>query len=127
MKQQDFNLILKNLDSLIKRCDALKKDLETTPLQNMSVADYNKIIDRAIALQREQDKVTSSELYHILGMGNLTVTQQATFVSKIKGILNTRYAVKFVASQPHVTVGTQKPECDYTSILLSGKKLVAQN
>lgn len=128
MNQQDFSLILKNLDTLIKKCVALKKEVGVTKLQDMSVVDYNKIIDKASQLQSEQDKITSHELYHILGMGNLTVTQQATFISKIKEFLETRSIVKYVAGQPKVNVGTPKSKSEYVcATLLPNKKLVSQN
>lgn len=127
MEKKDFDLLLKNLDSLINRCVKLKEDLGNTKLQDLSVTDYNKTVDRASSLQGEQDKVVTCDLYHIVGMGNLTVTQQATFISKIKEVLETRSLIKFVAGQPKIKVGKQDAKSEYVCTLLSGKKLISQN
>jgi hypothetical protein len=126
MDKKDFELIIKNLTNISTRCTNLRERLDKVGLQDLSVAEYNKIVLEASQLQGEQDKVCRGELYHILGMGNLTVTQQATFISKVKETLKERSLIKFVASQPKVIIGKQETQSEYNSSLL-GKKLVKEN
>lgn len=125
MEKKQFDLLIKNLDSLLTRCVQLKEEVDKTKLQDRSVKDYNQLVEKASCLQGEQDKLNTSDLYHILGMGNLSVTQQATFISKLKEVLDTRPTIKFVASQPKIKVGQQSKTHEYVCALLSGQKLKA--
>lgn len=127
MDKKDFELIIKNLTNISTKCSNLRERLDKVGgLQDLSVAEYNKIVLEASQLQGEQDKVCRGELYHILGMGNLTVAQQATFISKVKETLKERSLIKFVASQPRVVIGKHEAQSEYNSSLL-GKKLVKEN
>lgn len=122
MDKKDFGIIVHNLDDLITQCKDVRTKFESISLKTVTVKDYNDILNSAASLQGKQDKVVHNDLYHLIGMGNLTVTQQSTLTKKIKELMETRSFIKFLASQTRLTIGKFTDSGTYQCSLL-GKKL----
>lgn len=88
-----FDNVLKNLDDMTASAKKIEKGYragEITP----------ELIRDARALHGKMDKVMQNEVYHLIGMGGLTIGQNTIFSIKIKELGKYRQVVKTVASLP---------------------------
>lgn len=102
MEKEKFTLIQEHLDKIIKDISDIEKSYRK--IDSLNITQYNACVNKGRSLVSKQDKILTTELYHILGMGNLTVGQQARFLKKIKSISSKRSIVKLIASLALVTV-----------------------
>lgn len=85
MNEKDFNLICNKLKERIETCRS--QFSEITPFTNLEDLSLKKIKEVISFSQKEyidQSHILMVDLYHILGMGNLSVTQNSTLIKLIK-------------------------------------------
>ena len=100
MEATVFNTIMKNLDDMTTKCQEIKAVAlgGTEALRALKVEDYNKIVTTAQQLHSKMDKVMQNEVYHIIGMGKMSMVQMSKFTSAVKRLGECRTAVKLIAS-----------------------------
>lgn len=95
----DFDIMMSNLYKLIRFCEdnmafiKSKEDLEDLPLKNV-----RQVVNNAKIIQSKMDSIMKNELYHVIGMANLTTMQELMFIDSIKHLLKYRSYVKSVAT-----------------------------
>ena len=97
MQKEIFESLETNLNNLIKQCcDNVRrssKDFDALPLSEIRVK-----INNCKKLQSRLDRLLQYDLYHIIGMGDLTSIQMSKFIAKIKKLSRLRCIVKEVAN-----------------------------
>lgn len=99
MEVKLFDEIMINLNNLIAKCESTvgnitcKDDIENLPLKQVRC-----LIDDCRDILSDMTKIVTNELYHIIGMGNLTVVQQSKFTSRIQLLLTYRPDIQCIAS-----------------------------
>lgn len=69
-------------------------------LDHLTIGQAKELTVKARELQSKVDLFLTGELYHIIGMGNLSASQSATLNKLVKGITKHRTVVKALASLP---------------------------
>lgn len=106
MDRQTYSDIIEKLQSVIDSCKSLCSELEAVggDVTKWTLQKYSEMRMAALALQAKQDKILSTELYHVLGMTEMTVTQSAHFVKLTKELANCRVAIKKCAGLPELKI-----------------------
>lgn len=98
MKKESYDLIMKSLAHRVSLCGAYLDGVKSTDdLSKMTVADLLKLRAFCRAESGTMSRIVMIDLYHILGMGNMTPVQTMKFVSLIKRYLSYRSDVKAIA------------------------------
>lgn len=85
MNISNFNTIIKNIDELCNQVDINRDNLlNNIFLSNINIDEIKKYIEDTSNLQSKIDQILHNELYHIIGMGNLSSNQLATFCKYVK-------------------------------------------
>ncbi len=99
MNSEEFAIVFKNLRKLmIDSVDIVNKAGSKEKLEAIPLKEVIQLTDKARNIVSRQDKVLKNEVYHILGMGDLTPSQEMVFVKTIQTIGRTRSFVKAIAS-----------------------------
>ena len=69
-------------------------------LDHLTIGQAKELTTKARDLQSKTDSFLTNELYHIIGMGNLSASQSATLNKLVKGITEHRTVVKTLAAFP---------------------------
>lgn len=120
MDKKVFNNVINNLTEMIQDGKEIASlfDDGRKGINKLNVEDYNKFCTKARTLQGKMDKVMQNELYHLIGMGELTVAQSAVLLKMIKELGGYRTAVKTAASLTELTIKTPSiGDSQYQSIL----------
>jgi DNA anti-recombination protein RmuC len=100
MIANDFNKIIGSISSLINDIRKVNKISEKIDsLISMSKGDYNNYFNHCSNLQSRSDKILKNDLYHIIGMGNLTSAQMSQVLSNIKTLTEIRHILKVTISK----------------------------
>lgn len=67
---------------------------------HLTIGQVKDLTEKARDLQSKTDTFLKDELYHIIGMGNLSASQTATLTKLVKDITVHRSVVKAVAGLP---------------------------
>lgn len=127
MKKNDFELIIKNLDAVIKECQNIDAKFSSSEsVMKWTIKEYQNNYNIARKLQSKTDAILKQDCYHIIGMGNLTVSQTALFVKKIKTLGSLRSKIKVLASVQDIVVPNVPKSAEYKCSLLNDKKLVSK-
>lgn len=102
MDKKKFELIQEHLDKIIKDISDIEKSY--LKMDSLNITQYNACVNKGRSVVSKQDKILTAELYHILGMGNLSMAQQAKFLQKIKLISSKRSMLKAIASLSLITI-----------------------
>ena len=95
MEKEYYNNIINALDEKIKICKENFGLIKTQEdVENLSVAEARRLKNLAKTEVEDMTEIVMVELYHILGMGNLTATQTTTFIRKMKEYLSYRPTMK---------------------------------
>ena len=95
MEKEYYNKIINALDEKIKICKENFGLIKTKQdVENLSVVEARRLKDLAKTEVEDMTEIVMVELYHILGMGNLTVIQTTTFIRKMKEYLSYRPTMK---------------------------------
>ena len=99
MDKSNYEILIRALDERIRTCsDNFDKIKTTEDISNLSISEAIRL--RALA-RDEIDKMTTIamvDLYHIIGMGNLTAVQLSEFIKKIKIYISYRPVIKSFAN-----------------------------
>lgn len=99
MNKETFNLIMKDLNNRINRCNYYLGDLKTTA--DVNNLPLRKIVDLRDFCSMEYEVMTTAlmvDLYHILGMGNLSPMQTSQFIKGIRTYSSYRSLIQSVNS-----------------------------
>lgn len=111
MNQITFKNVVNNLDDMISKGEHVSQQFHDG-------VGGEAIIGEARELQGKMDRVMQSELCHLIGMGDLTVSQNIQLVNRIKLLGEYRPVVKTVASLPQTNYKMSDiKESTYNSIL----------
>lgn len=69
---------------------------------HLTVGQVNELTESARILQSKTDQFLKQDLYHIIGMGNLSAVQSAVLNKLVREVTNHRSIVKAVATLPRV-------------------------
>ena len=98
MEKTQFNSIIENYTYVLAECtefiNLFNGDFD---LDNLTIKAFKNLIDKARNIQKKTDKILGSELYHLIGMGNLTPTQTSKLCAIIKQISHARSYFKPIA------------------------------
>lgn len=83
MLKKQFDGIISQIDTLIAKCEECKISSQAE-FNALTIAEARRVIDKARAAKSDMDKVLQSELYHIIGMGNLSAAQEVQLCAKIR-------------------------------------------
>ena len=113
MDKSNYDIIIGALDERIRTCsDNFDKIKTIEDISNLSISEAIKL--RALA-RDEIDRMTTIamvDLYHVIGMGNLTAVQLSEFIKKIKIYINYRPVIKSFANNLSSLDDLPKPERD---------------
>lgn len=123
MKNSDYQIIVKNLANQINQCESalIQYNLCSQDVSKMVIEQINSTISSCREAQGEMDKFVTSDLYHLIGMADLSAAQTAKIIKLTKTLLKYRSDIKFFASQNKIQV-PQKKTSSYK--LSSGIKLL---
>jgi len=100
MIKEDFEKITTALEIRIGACEQYLGHIKTTEdLSNITVKDLAEL---RLFCKREvgiMTQIAMVDFYHVIGMGNLTAVQEATFVKRMKQYLRYRPNVKHLAKE----------------------------
>ena len=98
MEKAQFNSIIENYTKVAEDAESFinlfNGDFD---LNNLTIKAFKQFIDKARSLQKKTDQILHNELYHLIGMGNLTATQTQKLCAIIKRISSSRSYFKPVA------------------------------
>ena len=123
MKNSDYQLIVKSLANQINQCESALScyNLCSQDISKMMIEQINSTISSCREAQGEMDKFVTSDLYHLIGMADLSAAQTAKIIKLTKTLLEYRSDIKFFANQNKIQV-PQRKTSSYK--LYSGIKLV---
>ena len=98
MKKEVYNSIITSLKVRIELCDLYLHNIETTKdLLKLSIEEAQKLQKFCREEEALMTKLCTSDLYHLIGMGNLTPPQMMTFSFLIRDYLQYRSLIKTIA------------------------------
>lgn len=98
MEKTQFNSIIENYTKVAEEAERFIELFNGDfDLNNLTIKDFKQLIDKARSLQKKTDQILQAELYHLIGMGNLTSTQTSKLCAIIKRISSSRSYFKPVA------------------------------
>lgn len=98
MQSEHFTQIIENLDARVDMCVANFSGIKSDDdINNLPLAEAKRLRDLAKSEVEKMTNIAMVELYHIIGMGDLTMPQLSTFLKKVKTYLKYRPVVKFFA------------------------------
>lgn len=81
MKKEVFEIIKNNLETRLSLCKKYLDDVTTTEdLSNLTINQFKELKSFCKQEQIDMTEICMVDLYHVLGMGDLTVTQRNTFL-----------------------------------------------
>ena len=100
MKTDDFNKISNKLYQLLNEQSMLVAEVSASSpiIKEWRLEDIQNRVRRARCLQSSQDDFFKNELYHIIGMGNLTVYQTSKLIKSVRELGNDRGVLKQLAT-----------------------------
>ena len=99
MKKEDYESVINNLTSRIENCkNYLDKVLSTEDLSKLSIKDFLALKSFCKQEQIDMTEICMVDLYHILGMGELSVRQTQNFLNLLKEYTSYRSDMKCICS-----------------------------
>lgn len=100
MEKEKFEKLINALNIRINKCHEYLDDIKTTEdLKNISIKRALEVREFCIQEVDLQTKALMCDLYHIIGMGNLTVIQMNLFLKLIKEYSTFRPDLKALATK----------------------------
>lgn len=96
MEREQFKQIINNLEARLNACTEYLGNIDS--IDSLTIGQIKAIYEFCKTEQSLMDQIKHNELYHILGMGKLTVIQQMKFISLIKKYLAFSSTIKYCAS-----------------------------
>ena len=98
MKKEEFDLVIGALQERLDNCEKYLGEIKTTEdLKNITIGQALELRDFCVAEVEKMTKIAMVDLYHIIGMGDLSVPQMMKFVFLIKAYLAYRPNIKSIS------------------------------
>ena len=98
MKKEDFDLVIGALQERLDNCEKYLGEIQTTEdLKNITIGQALGLRDFCVAEVEKMTKIAMVDLYHIIGMGDLSVPQMMKFVFTMKAYLAYRPNIKSIS------------------------------
>lgn len=104
MEKAQFEIIENNLRKRIQQCEEkLDHILTTEDLTNITIKEFMELQSFCKQEQIDMTEILMVDLYHVLGMGKLTLTQRNTFLSLITKYTTYRSDMKCICSMKEIS------------------------
>ena len=98
MKKEEFDLVIGALQERLDNCEKYLGEIKTTEdLKNITIGQAVELRDFCVAEVEKMTKIVMVDLYHIIGMGDLSVPQMMKFVFMMKAYLAYRPNIKSIS------------------------------
>ena len=98
MKKEEFDLVVSSLQERLDNCERYLGEIKTTEdLKNITIGQALELRDFCVAEVEKMTKIVMVDLYHIIGMGDLSVPQMMKFVFLMKAYLAYRPNIKSIS------------------------------
>ena len=98
MKKEEFDLVISALQERLDNCEKYLGEIKTTEdLKNITIGQAVELRDFCVAEVEKMTKIAMVDLYHIIGMGDLSVPQMMKFIFLIKAYLAYRPNIKSIS------------------------------
>ncbi len=101
MRVNEFNAIMRVLNNFIDQSAEVSNACVVSgkvDLDRLTIGQVKDLSAKARSLQSKTDQFLKQDLYHIIGMGNLSASQSATLNKLVKEVTSHRSIVKTVAA-----------------------------
>ena len=99
MKKEEFEVIKTNLENRVELCRKyLDNVVSKEDLLNLSVKEILELRDFCRKESAEMTQICMVDLYHVIGMGNLTLVQQNTFLKLFREYTTYRSDLKCLST-----------------------------
>ena len=138
MKKEEFDLVVSSLQERLDNCEKYLGEIKTTEdLKNITIGQALELRDFCVAEVEKMTKIVMVDLYHIIGMGDLSVPQMMKFVFMMKAYLAYRPNIKCISKGvdsitelPTIPVKTKfklLALCDLTLTVGEGEEVFEDN
>ncbi len=104
MDKENFKIIQNNLESRVAKCqEKMDHILTTEDLTNITIKEFLELQSFCREEQIDMTEILMVDLYHVLGMGNLTVSQRNIFLSLIHKYASYRSDMKCICSMKEIS------------------------
>ena len=98
MKKEEFDLVMSALQERLDNCEKYLGEIKTTEdLKNITIGQALELKDFCVAEVEKMTKIAMVDLYHIIGMGDLSVPQMMKFIFLMKAYLSYRPNIKSIS------------------------------
>lgn len=98
MKKEEFDLVISALQERLDNCEKHLGEIRTTEdLKDITIGQALELRDFCVAEVEKMTKIVMVDLYHIIGMGDLSVPQMMKFVFMMKAYLAYRPNIKSIS------------------------------
>ena len=98
MKKEEFDLVIGALQERVDNCEKYLGEIQTTEdLKNITIGQALELRDFCVAEVEKMTKIVMVDLYHIIGMGDLSVPQMMKFIFLMKAYLAYRPNIKSIS------------------------------
>lgn len=98
MKKEEFDLVVSSLQERLDNCEKYLGEIKTTEdLKNITIEQALELRDFCVAEVEKMTKIVMVDLYHVIGMGDLSVPQMMKFVFLMKAYLAYRPNIKSIS------------------------------
>ena len=98
MKKEEFDLVIGALQERLDNCEKYLGEIKTTEdLKNITIGQALELKDFCVAEVEKMTKIAMVDLYHIIGMGDLSVPQMMKFIFLMKAYLAYRPNIKSIS------------------------------
>lgn len=128
MKAAEFETIKTSLAKYIKKTMEIVDACTVNgkiEFAHLTIGQLNDLSESARTLQSETDQFLKQDLYHIIGMGELSAAQSAILNKLVKDITSPRSIIKAVAALPKIPNKMSKTVATY-KVSIVGLNLTKQ-
>ena len=98
MKKEEFDLVIGALQERLDNCEKYLGEIQTTEdLKDITIKRALELKDFCVAEVEKMTKIAMVDLYHIIGMGDLSVPQMMKFIFLMKAYLSYRPNIKSIS------------------------------
>ena len=98
MKKEEFDLVISALQERLDNCEKYLGEIQTTEdLKNITIGQALELKDFCVTEVEKMTKIAMVDLYHIIGMGDLSVPQMMKFIFLMKAYLAYRPNIKSIS------------------------------
>ena len=98
VKKEEFNLVIGALQKRLDNCEKYLGEIKTTEdLKDITIGQALELRDFCVAEVEKMTKIAMVDLYHIIGMGDLSVPQMMKFIFLMKAYLAYRPNIKSIS------------------------------